>query len=180
MSLTYSKMVPLGTVAPEFDLLGTDGRNHSLSEYETDFLVIIFMCNHCPYVLAVIDRLVELEQEFRNQGVTFVGISANDAENYAEDSFEMMQQYQRSWGMEFDYLYDETQEVALIYEAMPTPDVFVYDKDRKLVYRGRIDDRGQDDFAEEDSLKIALDELVAGEEVSVEQKPSEGCNVKWR
>jgi thiol-disulfide isomerase/thioredoxin len=180
MSLTYSKMVSLGTEASYFVLPGTDGMSHSLDDYKSDFLVIVFMCNHCPYVLAVIDHLIELSRELREQNVIFVGINANDAENYPEDSFEMMMEYQERWGMQFDYLYDESQEVAMAYEAMPTPDVFVYDKGRKLVYRGRIDDRGQGDTASEDSLKIALDDLVAGREISIEQESSEGCNIKWR
>ena len=141
MALTESKSAVLNSLAPNFNLPGVDGKNHSLDSYEgAKALVVIFMCNHCPYVIATRDRMVNLQAEFKEKGVTFVGINSNDASNYPDDSFEKMGVMAAEIGMNFDYLFDETQEVAKAYGAVCTPDIFVFNKQRQLKYRGRIDD----------------------------------------
>ena len=141
MALLHSTMVPLGTLAGNFKLPGVDGEEYSLASFsEYSVLVIIFMCNHCPYVKGVIQRLIDLQKEVSDQGVRLVGINCNDAKKYADDSFENMKSVSKGWRMNFPYLLDESQEIAKKYEAVCTPDIYVYGKDRKLLYRGRIDD----------------------------------------
>ena len=169
----------LGSSAHEFKLMGTDDQAYTLNNFRSkEVLVIIFMCNHCPYVKAVIDRLNKLQKEFQDRGVQLIGINANDATNYPDDSFENMKKLL----LNFPYLYDETQEVAKTYKAVCTPDIFVYDKDRKLVYHGRIDDNWQDESAvTKRELAEALEKILADEEIPVEnQHPSMGCSIKWR
>ena len=134
-------MVPLGTAAIDFKLPGVDGEEYSLTSFSEDsVLVIIFMSNHCPYVKAVIQRLIDLQKEVSDQGVRLVGINCNDAKKYVDDSFENKKRVSKGWKMNFRYLYDESQAIAKKYEAVWTPDIYVYGKERKLLYRGRIDD----------------------------------------
>lgn len=182
MVLLKSLKLELGIPAPDFNLPGIDGRNYTLDDFaECKVLCIVFMCNHCPYVQAIIDRLIKLRNEFENEGVCFVGINPNDSENYPEDSFEKMPEYAKKWGLNFPYLRDETQEIAKKYKAQCTPDIFVYDKNKKLAYHGRIDDNWQDvDKVKEHELKNALKNLIEGKSVSKEQNPSMGCSIKWK
>ncbi len=182
MVLLESVNVPLGTPAPEFQLPGIDNETHTLDEYNrTHALVIVFMCNHCPYVQGVIGRLIALQDEFKDKNVQFIGINANESDNYPEDSFEKMSEYAKKWGMNFPYLRDETQEVAKKYNAQCTPDIFVYDNNHKLIYHGRVDDNWQEpDKVEVHDLRDALTAFVEGKEISPVQYPSIGCSIKWK
>jgi peroxiredoxin len=139
------------------------------------------MCNHCPYVKAVTDRLAELHKVFSGRGVQIFGINPNDPEMYPEDSFENMIKFANEYGLEFPYLVDDTQEIAKAYDAVCTPDIYVYDKDRKLRYRGRIDDNWKDASAVTSrDLFNAIDLLLAGKEIDFKQIPSMGCSIKWK
>lgn len=182
MVLLESLNLPMGSKAHDFNLPGIDGADHSLASYnDAKILVIVFMCNHCPYVQAVISRLIQLQEDFKNKGVQFVGINANESDNYPEDGFEKMPEYAKEWGMNFPYLRDETQEIAKIYKAHCTPDIFVFDSERKLAYHGRIDDNWQhEDQVTKEDLKEALNALVKGEKVAEKQNPSMGCSIKWK
>ena len=182
MALTYSKQVALGTEAPDFALEGVDGKFYSLEEFvEAKALVVMFICNHCPYVKAVEGRIVALAREFEKQGVQFVGICANDPTDYPEDSFMNLKKSWKDKNYGFPYLVDETQEAAKAYQAVCTPDIFVYDADRKLAYRGRIDDNWQNQaLVKRQELREALQAVVAGKKPSEMQNPSMGCSIKWR
>lgn len=182
MVLLHSEMVPLGTPAHDFHLKGIDDEMHSLESFsEAKVLVMIFMCNHCPYVQAVWDRLNSIQWDYADEGVQLVGVNPNAGNpDYPDDSFEAMKEAPVEYGMNFPYLIDETQEVSRMYGAVCTPDIFVYDKDRKLAYRGRIDDSWKDEEkVTSTELRDALDEILAGKGVSKEQKPSMGCSIKW-
>ena len=182
MALLHSTMVPLGTLAGNFKLPGVDGEEYSLTSFsEYSVLVIIFMCNHCPYVKAVIQRLIDLQKEVSDQGVRLVGINCNDAKKYTDDSFENMKSVSKGWRMNFPYLLDESQEIAKKYEAVCTPDIYVYGKERKLLYRGRIDDNWEKaDQVRKRDLKQAIDCILGGKKVPEEQIPSMGCSIKWK
>ncbi len=184
MSETKSNMTELGSTAPDFKLLNTiDGSYTSLDECKSDIAtVIMFICNHCPYVLHVNPELVKVANEYSAKGISFVGISANDVENYPQDAPELMTTHAQEVGYEFPYLYDETQDIAKAYGAACTPDFFVYDKDLKLVYRGRFDGSTPGNGVEVtgEELKAALDALVENKPVSTEQNYSLGCNIKWK
>ena len=144
-------------------------------------LVVMFICNHCPYVQAVEDRLIRLAREFEPRGVRFVGVCANDAQTYPDDAFDKLAARWRELGYGFPYLHDETQDAARAFGAVCTPDIFVYDRDRRLAYRGRIDDSWKDESkVKRRELAEALEALVAGERPSPEQRPSMGCSIKWR
>mgnify|MGYP001569640786 CR=1 FL=1 len=172
MALTYSQTIPSGAKAPDFSLLGIDGKNYSLADFKgKKALVIIFMCNHCPYVKACIDRLIALQNEFGTAGAQFVGINANDEKDYPEDGFENMKEFVAERKINFPYLRDETQETAKAYTAVCTPDIFVYDENLGLAYHGRI---------ENNELAEALKALLAGEKPNKDQKPSMGCSIKWK
>ncbi len=184
MAYTESKMLPLGTVAPDFSLPDTvSGKTILLDDVATDKgLVVMFICNHCPYVIHVNEEVVKVAKDYAAQGVGFVAISSNDVVNYPDDAPDKMKSHAEEVEYPFPYLYDETQEVARIYNAACTPDFYVFDKNRKLVYRGRLDDSrpnsgtplsGRD-------LRTALDTMLAGGEVSSRQYPSAGCNIKWK
>ncbi len=179
MVLLHSKEGLLGTSAHDFTLPGIDGEEHSLDSFsEAELLVIVFMCNHCPYVLAGLDRLNALSEEFKDRGVQFVGINPNDAVNYPDDSFENM----KNLSIKFPYLRDESQEVAEAYQAVCTPDIFVYDQDRKLAYHGRVDDSWDDASAvTKRDLAAALEKILVGESIPAEaQEGSMGCSIKWK
>jgi thiol-disulfide isomerase/thioredoxin len=182
MVLMKSDMIPLGSKAPNFSLVNIDGKMCSLHDFDDkELLVIVFMCNHCPYVQAVWPKLVSLEGDMRNRSVQFVGINANDAESYPDDSFDNMILYARKFAMEFPYLYDETQETAKAYSAVCTPDIFVFDHSRQLVYRGRFDDAGAKPHeGTTHDLRDALDMLLETGKAPEEQYPSMGCSIKWK
>ena len=173
-------MVKLGSVAPYFNLPDTLGKNVSIEDFDSELLIIVFTCNHCPYAKAVEDRLIKLGKEYKND-VDFVLISSNDSENYPEDSPKKMAERHTEKGYPFPYLYDETQEVAKAYSAVCTPDIFLYNEDRKLEYRGRIDDNWQNpEQVEREELKMAIEAVLNSKAIDFEQKPSMGCNIKWK
>lgn len=184
MSYTLSKMLPLGTKAPDFTLLDTvSGKQLSLSDIKSDkATVIMFSCNHCPYVIHVNEALVELANEYQEAGVKFVAISSNDVENYPQDSPELMTKLATEVGYPFPYLYDETQEVAKAYDAACTPDFYVFNQDLRLTYRGQMDgsrpNSGKPVTGED--LRNALDAVLLGRPVADLQRPSGGCNIKWK
>lgn len=183
MVRTASTMLPLGTAAPDFSLPDTAGRTVSLADFkDSPALLVIFMCNHCPYVQHVADGLAKLAKDYQDRGVAVVGINSNDTATYPDDSPAKMADEVRQRGYTFPYLFDETQQVAKAYRAACTPDFFLFDSQRKLVYRGQMDDSrpqsgvpvtGQD-------LRRALDAVLARAPVPEPQKPSLGCNIKWK
>jgi peroxiredoxin len=183
MALLESDDVELGTPAPDFDLPATDGNDYSLSDFDhADVLVVMFICNHCPYVKAVRGRLVDLANELGAEPVAFAAINPNDAEEYPEDSFENMVEVADEHDFPFPYLRDESQEVAEAYGAVCTPDIFVYDDDRELAYRGRVDDNWKEpDKVEQRDLHDAIQTLLDGDQPDPdEQVPSQGCSIKWK
>lgn len=183
MALTASTMLPLGTQAPDFSLPDTEGNSLSLKDFDDkNVLLVMFICNHCPYVKHVRDELVRLARDYQPKGVGIVAINANDVANYPDDSPENMKKEKESVGYSFPYLYDETQEVAKAYTAACTPDFFVFDGERKLIYRGQLDDArpGNDEPIDGHDLRAALDAALAGEPAPDTQKPSMGCNIKWK
>ena len=183
MSLTPSTMLPIGTAAPAFRLPDTDGGTVSLDDFKgAPALLVIFLCNHCPYVKHVCHDLARLGKEYQAKGVAVVGISANDASNYPDDSPAMMAKEKAGIGYTFPYLYDESQAIAQAYRAACTPDFYVFDKDRKLVYRGQMDGSrpGNPIPVTGKDLRSALDAVLAGKPVSPDQRPSMGCNIKWK
>lgn len=184
MALTPSSMLPLGTKAPEFCLLDTrTGKELSLDELKSDIAtVIMFICNHCPYVIHIRNKLAEIAQEYQKNGVSFIAISSNDIETRPEDGPEYMKKEAELHHYQFPYLYDDTQEIAKAYQAACTPDFYVFDKNLACVYRGRFDDAtpGNGQPVTGKDLTDALDAILAGKEVSTDQKPSHGCNIKWR
>ena len=177
-------MLPLGTVAPDFKLPDTiSGKEISLSDIKSDkATVVMFLCNHCPYVIHVNPEIVRIVADYKPKGVAFVGISSNDVVNYPQDAPDKMTKHAAEVGYDFPYLYDETQEVAKAYDAACTPDFYVFDGDMKLVYRGRIDGSrpGNDLPMTGEDLRAAIDAVLEGRTVSAKQYPSAGCNIKWR
>ena len=182
MALLNSTMVPLDTPAHDFELEGTDGKTYSLDSFsDREVLVIIFMCNHCPYVKAVLKRLIDLQNEFSNRGVQLVGINPNDAVRYPDDSLDSMKIIAKEKGFPFPYLVDPSQGTAREYNAICTPDLYVYGKERKLIYRGRIDDNWEHpEKVTRQDLKLALENIITGQPVPDEQIPSMGCSIKWK
>lgn len=185
MAATPSNMLPLGTIAPAFTLPDTvSGKRLGLDELKstTGATVIMFICNHCPYVLHVQNELVALARDYTHRGVSFIAISSNDVENYPQDAPDKMKELAAQWGNPFPYLYDESQDVARAYQAACTPDFFVFDKDMKCAYRGQLDDaRPKNDIpVTGKDLRAALDNVLAGKPVDPEQTPSIGCNIKWK
>lgn len=182
MVATASTMLPLGTSAPDFRLPDTEGNMVSLSDFkQAPALLVIFMCNHCPFVKHILSNLVALAKEYQEKGVAIVGINSNDVDSFPQDRPEMMAQNAKEAGFTFPYLYDATQEVAKAYRAACTPDFFLFDADRKLVYRGQMDDSrpGNNVPVTGADLRAALDAVLEGGPVSADQKPSMGCNIKW-
>ncbi|MHC4285670.1 MAG: thioredoxin family protein [Planctomycetota bacterium] len=178
MAVTASKMLTLGTPAPNFSLPDIEGNIVSLADFEeSPALLVIFMCNHCPFVKHVLSDLARLAREYQAKGVAVVGINSNDVANYPEDSPEMMARLVEEVGFTFPYLYDETQEVARAYQAACTPDFFLFDKESKLAYRGQMDDSRPGNNIPITGLDLikAMDAVLAGRKVSTEQKPS-----KWK
>jgi peroxiredoxin len=176
-------MMPLGTKAPDFALPDTENNVVAMTNFKhAPALLIIFMCNHCPFVKHILHPMVGLVSQYQAKGVAVIGICSNDADSYPEDSPEMMAQLAREAGFTFSYLYDETQKVAKAYRAACTPDFFLFDNERKLVYRGQMDDSrpGNDIPTTGADLRAALDDLLEGKQVGQDQKPSTGCNIKWK
>jgi peroxiredoxin len=176
-------MLPLGATAPDFALPDTSGKIVRLSDFaDAPALLVVFMCNHCPFVKHVAGELARLAKQYQAKGVAVVGINSNDVAAYPEDSPEKMAEEVKNRGYTFPYLYDETQEVAKAYRAACTPDFFVFNKQRKLVYRGQMDDSrpGSGIPVTGKDLRAALDAVLAGRPVSERQRPSVGCNIKWK
>lgn len=183
MVVTASKMLALGTSAPDFSLPDTEGNTVSLADFDqAQALLVIFMCNHCPFVKHILYDLVELIEDYQDQGVAVVAINSNDAAGFPDDSPLMMARVARECDFTFPYLYDETQEVARAYSAACTPDFFLFDDKRALVYRGQLDDSRPDNGipVTGDDLTAAIDATLAGRAADPEQKPSIGCNIKWK
>jgi peroxiredoxin len=183
MVAVNSTMLPLGTKAPDFRLPDTTAKSISLKDLQgAPALLVVFMCNHCPYVKHIRSGLAQLARDYLPRGVAMVGISSNDVANYPADSPAKMAEEAKNAGYLFPYLYDETQAVAKAYRAACTPDIYLFDKDQRLVYRGQLDDSrpsnnipvtGKD-------LRAAIEATLAGKDVSPQQKPSIGCNIKWK
>ena len=182
MVLLESLQLPMGSDIIDFSLPATDGKTYSLSDFaDKKILVIIFMCNHCPYVQAIIDRLIKLQTHYEDQGVQLIGINSNESENYPEDSFDNMKKWVEEIGINFVYLRDESQETAKAYQAQCTPDIYVFDKNRKLAYHGRLDDNWQEpENVQKRELRQAIDALLEDKPVPEEQHPSMGCSIKWK
>lgn len=184
MVLTPSAMIPLGSEAPDFRLPDVvSGRDLTLGDVRSDVAtVIMFICNHCPYVKHLQDGIVRLADDYAAEGVSFVAINSNDVENYPDDSPEKMAEVAEEKGYSFPYLFDETQEVARMYDAACTPDFFIYDAAMKCVYRGQLDDSrpGNGKPVTGKDMREALDALIEGREIAPEQVPSVGCNIKWK
>lgn len=183
MVRTASTMLPLGTKAPAFALPDTDGKTVDLSEFaDSKALLVIFMCNHCPYVKHVADQLKALSDDYMPKGLGVVAISSNDADKYPDDSLEAMATEKSERGYEFAYLFDESQEVAQSYAAACTPDFYLFDSEQKLVYRGQLDSsRPKSDIpVTGEDLRAAIDAVLNGQKPSEQQTPSIGCNIKWK
>jgi peroxiredoxin len=182
MALIQSEPISLGADAPDFSLPGVDGATYSLDSFaDADVLTVMFICNHCPYVQAVEDRLVALGNELQPKGAAFVAIMPNDVNRYPADHPDRMRERAEAKGYPFPYLYDESQSAARAYGAVCTPDIFVFDNDRKLAYRGRIDDNWRDPSrVSRHELRDAIEALLAGRRPEPDQIPSMGCSIKWR
>lgn len=182
MVKTASTMLPLGTTAPDFSLPNVDGSLVSRTDYSGKPLLVIFMCNHCPFVVHLREALAAFGDEYSAKGLSIVGISSNDVENYPQDGPEEMKAEAADAGYNFAYLYDADQAIAKAYKAACTPDFFLFDADHSLVYRGQFDSsrpKSDVEITGED-LKAACDAVLAGNEVPTDQKPSIGCNIKWK
>ena len=182
MAATASTMSPLGTKAPDFCLPGGDGPDVRLSDFADRQLLVMFICNHCPFVKHVADVLADIGREYQARGVGMVAINSNDVAKYAEDGPAEMAKEARARGYTFPYLLDETQETAKSYTAACTPDFFIFDRDHKLVYRGQLDDSrpGNDVAVTGADLRSALDAVIESRPAPSDQKRSIGCNIKWK
>ncbi len=184
MAFTESNMLPLGTAAPDFSLPDTvSGKTISFNDVATGkATVVMFICNHCPYVIHVNPEIVRVANDYLKKGVGFVAISSNDVKNYPDDSPEKMKMLAEKEGYPFPYLYDETQEVARAYDAACTPDFYIFDQNKKLAYRGRLDDSRPNSGTplSGKDLREALDAVLDGRKPTDRQYPSAGCNIKWK
>ena len=192
MALTESTMLELASSAPEFSLPSTDGNTVSLNDFaDNQLLVVLFICNHCPYVIHIAPALTALAKRYQEQGVAFVAINSNDTDAYPADSFDLMKVEKAKQGYTFPYLFDADQSVAKAYSAACTPDIFVFNASRELVYRGQFDDTrphrissGNYDSSQTpasgSTLASALDSLIKSEPLTGTQYPSMGCNIKWK
>ena len=171
----------LGSKAPEFKLPATDGRTYSLDTFaDKKYLIVIFSCNHCPYVQAYEDRIIGIQNDYREH-LSIAAVSSNETVNYPEDSFEKMKERADQKKFNFPYLFDETQETAKAYGATHTPEIFLFDEERKLVFHGKIDANCQDPAnVKSKYLRNALDELITGKKISVPETFTIGCTIKWR
>jgi peroxiredoxin len=172
----------IGSPAPDFNLVGVDGKNYSLKSFsDKKALIIIFSCNHCPYVQAYEDRIRKIQWDYVSKGVSIVAINSNEDKGYPEDSFENMKKRSDEQKFNFSYLRDGDQSVARAYDATHTPEIFLFNKERKLVFHGKIDDNWQEPGKVQNHyLRNALDELLAGAEISVPETFTIGCTIKWK
>ena len=179
---TQNLKLKIGDNAPIFNLMGVDGKAYTLESFRgKNVLVIVFMCNHCPYVQGSIERIKSIQDEFGIKGLQVVGINANDEVNYPDDSFDKMIEMAKAKKLNFPYLRDEDQSIAVLYGAQCTPECFVFDGERKLRYHGRIDDSPKDEGrATVSDLRNAANALVHSLKVSIELTPAIGCSIKWR
>ena len=184
MALTPSNMLPLGTKAPDFKLIDTrDNIHKSLNELKgTKGTLVMFICNHCPFVIHVNEQLVKLANDYTKKGISCIAISSNDVENYPQDGPELMKQNALNNNYPFPYLYDETQNIAKAYDAACTPDFFLFNSKLELAYAGQLDDSrpGNGIDVTGKDLRFAMDALVENKSISTNQKPSMGCNIKWK
>ncbi|TXN35056.1 thioredoxin family protein [Flagellimonas hymeniacidonis] len=183
MARTPSNMLPLGTKAPSFMLIDTvSNTSYTLEDLKgKKGTVVMFICNHCPFVIHVNPEISKLGKEYKDKGIGFIAISSNDVINYPQDAPHLMKQKAAEVGYSFPYLYDETQEVAKAYDAACTPDFYLFDENLKLVYRGQLDDSrpGNELSLTGIDLRSAIEALLNGEQIAEDQKPSIGCNIKW-
>jgi peroxiredoxin len=172
----------IGSQAPDFNLVGVDGKNYSLKSFsDRQALIVIFSCNHCPYVQAYEGRIKQIQDDFRDRGTAVVAINSNEDKGYPEDSFENMKKRSNGQKFNFPYLRDEDQSVARAYDATHTPEIFLFNKDRKLAFHGKIDDNWQETSKVQNHyLRNALDELLDGKEISVPETFTIGCTIKWK
>lgn len=184
MALTPSNMLPLGTNAPSFNLVDTvDNTTKSLNQLKgTTGTLVMFICNHCPFVIHVNEQLVQLVNDYKSKGINLIAISSNDAENYPQDGPEMMHKHAINNNYNFPYLYDQTQAIAKAYDAACTPDFFLFNSKLNLVYTGQLDDSrpGNGIPVTGKDLRTAIDALINGDQINPNQKPSMGCNIKWK
>lgn len=183
MVLTPSTMLDLGTEAPNFTLADPHGNSFDLGSQQIDKgLLVIFMCNHCPYVIHIREKLVQRIREYQDQGITVVAINSNDYTTHPDDNPERMAQDMKEFGYSFPYLVDDDQAVAKSYEAACTPDIYLFDKDKKLVYRGQFDSArpGNKTPVTGEDLTAAVSQMLEGKEIGTVQQPSMGCNIKWK
>lgn len=183
MVAVNSTMLPLGTPAPDFRLPDTDGKLVSRDDFkDAPGLLVMFICNHCPFVKHIRQGLAAFARDYQPRGLAIVAINSNDVASYPEDSPEKMAQEKREIGYVFPYLYDETQEVAKAYRAACTPDFYLFDRDRRLVYRGQFDSSRPSNGLPVTGadLRAAADAVLAGKPVTGDQRPSVGCNIKWK
>lgn len=184
MVLTYSTMLSLGTKAPEFTLKDVvNGKEYSDKSFDDKkLMLVIFMCKHCPYIVHIENELAKFSHDYASKDIGVIGISSNDAEAYPEDSPEKLKEYAQRMNFAFPLCYDETQDVAKRYTAACTPDFFLFDRERKLIYRGQFDDsrRGNSEPINGKDLRAAVDAALADNPISEDQKPSTGCNIKWK
>jgi len=172
----------IGSLAPDFDLEGVDGKKYSLNSFaDKKALVVIFSCNHCPYVQAYEDRIKQIQENYKTKGVTVIAINSNEDKGYPEDSFENMKKRDTEQKFNFLYLRDEDQSVARAYDATHTPEIFLFDKERNLAFHGKIDDNWQEpNKVQNYYLRNALDELLDGKDISVPETFTIGCTIKWK
>ena len=184
MALTPSNMLALGTKAPDFSLSNTvDSKTYSFDKISgTRGTVVMFICNHCPYVIHVMEGITALAKEYQNSDIGFMAISSNDVVNYPDDDPALMKETAKKYGFSFPYLYDESQDVAKAYDAACTPDFYLFDAEKTLVYRGQMDSsRPKNELpVTGKDLRTALDALLSGKTIDTLQKPSLGCNIKWK
>lgn len=184
MARTPSNMLALGTKAPDFSLPNTaDSKTYSFDNISgTRGIVVMFICNHCPYVIHVMEGITALAKDYQNSGIGFVAISSNDVVKYPDDDPALMKETAKKYGFSFPYLYDESQDVAKAYDAACTPDFYLFDAEKTLVYRGQMDSsRPKNELpVTGKDLRTALDALLSGKIIDTLQKPSLGCNIKWK
>lgn len=181
MALLESIDIPLGTKIPSFELPDPDGNKHKSDDlFGKKGLLLVVTCNHCPYAVAVWPRLVRLAKHAKNLGINTVALNPNINPNYPDDAPPRMKEKINEWGIDFPYIFDESQKIAKTLKAQCTPDIYLYDQNKKLVYHGRIDDNWQDESkVKKEELKEAVENLAKNKPVSSDQKPSIGCSIKW-
>ncbi len=175
------KLLNHGDHAPDFTLPATDGKTYSLPDFKrAKAVLVIFICNHCPYVVPKINEMKRIAADYKEQGLVVIGINANEDQNYPDDSFEKMKKYAQKWGLNFLYLRDESQDTAKAYGAVCTPDPFLFDGNFKLVYHGRIDDTHGKEEANVHELHEVVGEFLRTGKITRKEKPSMGCSIKWK